>query len=283
MKLRKCLFLIAFLYFFAAGEAAAKVKIVASIQPLALIAKEIAGDEADIVVLLEKSASPHHFSLTIAQALALSDADLLLWVGPEFETFLTKGVYTKHKLAMLNDQAGEHSHSHEHEQGGRHPWLSPAEVSNYASRFAEWLIQQNAIDKHAIQKRLAAFKKGLATEQKTLQTRLKPYRGLPYAVYHDAYGEFAAAMGMSHGLPITKVPHERVSAKQLTQIGNKITAAVCILTEQAEAQQAKRYANLFELPLVEVDLLATSAEIEQYSGYLANIAGAFEACFESAR
>lgn len=269
--MRKYLFFIVFYCFFYVGDAFAKANIVASIRPLALIAQEIAGNSAEVTTLLDKSASPHHFSLTIAQALALNEADLLLWVGPSFETFLAEGIHTKSKLSML----GESDHSH----AARHPWLNSEQVSHYAERIADWLVLQNPEMEREVNTRLKGFRARLSDARQRVQSQLAPYKGRAYAVYHNAYGEFAEEFGLSDGLAITQVSHQRISAKQMARIGDEIRSAACILTERAEANQAKRYANLFEKPMEEVDLLATSDAVSRYSDFLTEIANAFMRCF----
>lgn len=251
--------------------------IVASIRPLGLIVRDLAGDHVDLRVLIEKAASPHDFSLTIGQALMLNDADVLLWVGPEFERFLNKGVTTPTKLAMLSEShIDEHKHEHDHE--GLHPWLSIEEVKHYAELISEYLTQTQPEFAKEFAVRLKIFKQELLSRREHISKRLLPNATQLFAVYHDGYGEFVTEHNLTQPIIITKVPHERVSAKRLNALSADMAKVSCILSETAEMSQAQRYANLFEKPLVGIDLLATEPSLSSFDSYLESIQKAFSDC-----
>ncbi len=255
------------------------LRVVASIRPLALIVDEIGGDLVDTRILLESAASPHDFSLTIGQALMLNDADVLLWVGPSFETFLKKGVTTPTKLAMLKG-GGEHSGHGRHDEMAQHPWLSSDAVSHYAEAIAKTLIAHAPKEKLKIQIQLKRFQEKLLAGRARAQTLLKPYANTSFAVFHNAYTELVAEFSLRSPLALTDVPHERVSAKRLTSLGGKMAKVRCILADQAESSQAQRYASLFEKPLVTVDLLGKSEKIHTYDAYLTAMSHALFTCFQ---
>ncbi len=259
---------------------AVSMSVVASIRPLALIVDEIGGDLVDTRILLESAASPHDFSLTIGQALMLNDADVLLWVGPSFETFLKKGVTTPIKLAMLNGGHGHSDHGHHHDEVAQHPWLSSDAVSHYAEAIAETLITHKPEAKLKIQHRLKNFQEKLLVGRIRAQALLAPYANAPFAVFHNAYTELVEEFSLRAPLALTEVPHERVSAKRLTSLGASMTDVRCILSDQAEAPQAQRYASLFEKPLVQVDLLAKGKALKTYDDYLTAMSQALFTCFQ---
>ncbi len=259
----------------------APLSVVASIRPLALIVDEIGGDLVETRILLESAASPHDFSLTIGQALMLNDADLLLWVGPSFETFLKKGVSTPTKLAMLNDGDAHSDHDHHHDEVAQHPWLSSAAVSHYAEAIAKTLIEHHPEARLALQKRLTHFQTTLVTGRARAQALLAPYATRPFAVFHNAYSELVEEFSILAPLALTQVPHERVSAKRLTRLGAEMGDVQCILADQAESAQAQRYAALFEKDLVKVDLLAKNKDVKTYDEYLVAMSRALLSCFQS--
>lgn len=75
--------------------------VVASIPPVGAIAAAIMDGVGTPAVLLEPGASPHATSLRPSQAEALSGAELILWIGPEFEIFLDR------PLAALGGDASQ--------------------------------------------------------------------------------------------------------------------------------------------------------------------------------
>jgi zinc transport system substrate-binding protein len=90
-----------FLASLAAGSAKAEQgpRVVASIAPLGSIAAAVMEGVGEPYVLLEPGASPHAYSLRPSQAQALSDAELIVWIGDELETFLAR------PLEALGDRA----------------------------------------------------------------------------------------------------------------------------------------------------------------------------------
>ena len=72
--------------------AAEPPKVVATIKPLHALAAGVMAGAGAPVLLLERNESPHTFSLRPSQAAALDSADLVIWVGPELESGLTKAI-----------------------------------------------------------------------------------------------------------------------------------------------------------------------------------------------
>ena len=72
------------------AEAGEAPDVVASILPIGSIAAAVMEGVGEPVVLLEPGASPHAYSLRPTQAQALNDADVIFWVGPDLEAFLTR-------------------------------------------------------------------------------------------------------------------------------------------------------------------------------------------------
>lgn len=89
---------------------------------------QVMGDLGTPAILLEKGADAHHFQLRPSQARGLTDADLVVWVGPEMTPWLARaieGVKPKGEILELihldvthrqnfGDMADDHE-AHEHE------------------------------------------------------------------------------------------------------------------------------------------------------------------------
>src|SRR5690606_13314775 len=74
----------------ASVAARADVKVLASIKPLALIAEAVVQDKTQVDTLLPIQASPHDYALRASDMQRLHHADLVLWIGPELESFLQR-------------------------------------------------------------------------------------------------------------------------------------------------------------------------------------------------
>ncbi|PSV96413.1 zinc ABC transporter substrate-binding protein ZnuA [Photobacterium angustum] len=83
-------------------------KVVTTIKPLNLIVSELVQGAAKSDAILPPGASPHDYALRPSDVKKLNDADLVIWVGPQLETFLTKLMATNPNSFALTKQAGIH-------------------------------------------------------------------------------------------------------------------------------------------------------------------------------
>nr|MDT0253921.1 zinc ABC transporter substrate-binding protein [Endozoicomonas sp.] len=65
-------------------------KVLASIKPLQLIAQAVTEGVTNADVLLPPGSSPHSYSLKPSDARKLRNADVVFWVGPSMESFLSR-------------------------------------------------------------------------------------------------------------------------------------------------------------------------------------------------
>lgn len=263
-----------------------KPLVVASIQPLALIVQDIAGDMVEIATLVTNSASPHDFSLTIGQAMLLRDAEVLVWVGPDFEMFLASAPRPSREIAMMADLHSpdsdspeeKHHHTAAHHDEDLHLWLKPAAVEALAERFASELKILLPQSHSRIDSALEQFVQTHRQRQAATAEQLQPLQTRPFIVYHDGYGPFVTHYNLQQKLALTMVPHERISAKRLNQVHKESRDALCLIAELGELEEAKRYANLLDVRLQAVDVLAAQKDLVSFDMYEKKLGEAFEAC-----
>src|SRR5262245_61853058 len=110
------------------SPATAEPRVAASVLPLQSLAAGVMDGIATPSVLLPGAASPHSYSLRPSEARLLSDANLILWIGSDYETFLIKPIDAlgrDARVVALGTAAGvsrlpareggawgEHDHSH---------------------------------------------------------------------------------------------------------------------------------------------------------------------------
>lgn len=126
---------------------AAPPRIVADTPVTGSLIQQVAGDLAEVHVLLPKGASVHHHQLRPSDARALQDAGLLVWTGPELTPWLDRaadslggdtkqirllevpGIHLReygetghddHDHAHGDDHGHDHDHGHEHDHDHDH-------------------------------------------------------------------------------------------------------------------------------------------------------------------
>lgn len=112
------------------GDVDGKVSVVTSMFPLYEFAKEVGGDNADVVLLLPPGLSPHSFEPTPKDIKTIEDADIFVFNGAGMEPWvedILSGIDNR-DLIVVDSSAGvntltvmeEHHHDDEAEEGHHH-------------------------------------------------------------------------------------------------------------------------------------------------------------------
>ena len=80
----------------------AELKVVASIKPLHSLTSYLMDGVGKPDVIVDGYNSPHGFSLKPSHAKMLENADLVIWIGEDLETFLEKPLKTIAKKTFLH-------------------------------------------------------------------------------------------------------------------------------------------------------------------------------------
>ncbi|MFK3839942.1 zinc ABC transporter substrate-binding protein ZnuA [Serratia sp. NPDC087055] len=240
----------------------ASAAVVTSIRPLGFIASAIADGVTPTEVLLPDGASPHDFALRPSDIQRLRAADLVVWVGPDMEAFLTKSlapVAVKHQVAiselsgvkplLMKGEDDDHDHEHatdahnhaDHDEGdghhhgeyNMHVWLSPEVAKVTAIAIHDRLLELMPQNKDKLDANLRQFENLLTQTDKNVGNMLKPVQGRGYFVFHDAYGYFEKHFGLSPLGHFTVNPEIQPGAQRLHQIRTQLVEqkAVCVFAE----------------------------------------------------
>lgn len=211
--------------------AQAKLQILASIKPLALIAQEVAGDHADVTALLPITASPHDYPLKMSDHRNLRNADLVLWIGPEMESFLARplGNLPAAKLLITYQLSGlywpeieqedGHQHSnHAHTDKDPHLWLDPRNAAVIAQVLAVRLAQLQPESTTQFQANAQRFTASVKQLDQQLAQQLAPVKEVGFAVYHEGYGHFVGRYGLHQVAYVAYTPERRPGARHLKEL-----------------------------------------------------------------
>jgi zinc transport system substrate-binding protein len=210
-----------------------KMHLLVSIKPLALIAQKVVGDEVEVTTLLPVTASPHDYPLKMSDHKRLRAADLVLWIGPEMESFLARPlanlpqnrVMSAYQLPGLYwPQAGELDHQHHHQthhsHKGKDPhiWLDPRNAALIAQALAERLAQLKPESADLFIHNAQAFSFAIQQLDEQLRQQLTPVKEVGFAVYHEGYGHFVGRYGLHQVAYVTYMPERRPGAKHLQEL-----------------------------------------------------------------
>ncbi|MFT2791225.1 zinc ABC transporter substrate-binding protein ZnuA [Serratia sp. T13T92] len=294
-----------------AGNATAAV--VTSIRPLGFIASAIADGVTPTEILLPDGASPHDFALRPSDIQRLRSADLVLWVGPDMEAFLTKSLTqlpankqlaiselpAVQPLLMKGDDDHDHDHAaeahshadgddgHDHHHGdyNMHVWLSPEVAKVTAIAIHDRLLELMPQKKDKLDANLRQFEDQLAQTDKNLVKMLTPVQGKGYFVFHDAYGYFEKHFGLSPLGHFTVNPEIKPGAQRLHQIRTQLVEqkAVCVFAEpQFRPAVINAVAKGTNVRSGTLDPLGTGIELgkDSYGNFLTALSNQYVSCLK---
>ncbi len=233
-----------------AGQAmAGGPEVVASIKPVhSLVAGVMAGIGAP-KLLVEGAASEHDYALRPSQAKALSQADLIFWIGPQLETFLIR------PLSSLAPMAGQIALSasdgvrllpvrdagtlqamrpvSDENPQDMHIWLDPDNAAAMVRKIAAQLQARDPANAAAYAKNAAALEVRLLASKNLIRARLAATPVPPYMVFHDAYQYFEARFGLRPAAIISLDPERPPGAGRIQVLRKLIIDAnvACVFTE----------------------------------------------------
>lgn len=278
-----------------AQEAVAKPTVLASIKPLALIAQEVVGDHAKVETLLPVTASAHDYPLKMSDHRRLRAAGLVLWVGPELESFLARplaNLPAQQLLAayeldglfwpMVEDHGHQHTSqdkNHQHASQDPHIWLDPRNAAVIAQALAQRLGQiapESALHFAANAER---FVQSLELLDEQLKTQLAPLKEVGFVVYHEGYSHFVAHYGLHQLAYVTFTPERRPGAKHLQELRTVLAKeGHCVFLEPYQSDRAVReLAVSLELKIGLLDAIGTN-QVSSYRNLMEQLGQSFSAC-----
>jgi zinc transport system substrate-binding protein len=290
-----------------------KPLLVTSIKPLAIIAQSAFKDNVTVEYLMPAALSPHDVVIKLSDVRKIADADLVLWIGPEFEVRSAKQfanvplekLVTAMDLLEVEHQDTGHSeqHSENHEEGLEHNeghkddhvednkenshndhddhhgdidphiWLSPEIVKQLT---------------HLLSERLGIKAEQVFSQQakQNIEARLKNAKQGNYIVHHQGFGYFIEEFDLQPGLSIRDMLGKQQGAKtqyNLRLEGEK-RGVSCVFVEPQHGQKdAVGIAKDLAVPTRTIDILAVAYkdELPSYEAYMFGLAKQFASCFEN--
>jgi zinc transport system substrate-binding protein len=284
--------------------------VLASVRPLGFIASAIADGVMPTQVLLPDGASPHDFALRPSDIQRMRSADLVVWVGPEMEAFMTKSAAQLPPIRQVaiatlpavkpllmkgsdddeHDEAHEHEHEHEadehrHGEYNMHVWLSPEIAREAAIEIHNKLAELVPQKKQQLDVNLARFEDGLTKTDKNVGTMLQPVQGKGYFVFHDAYGYFEKHFGLSPRGHFTINPEIQPGAQRLHLIRTQLVEqkATCVFAEpQFRPAVITAVAQGTKVRMGTLDPLGSSIALgaDSYVNFLSQLANQYLSCLK---
>jgi len=199
----------------AARPSAAAVRVVATTEDLASLAREVGGDKVTVVGLAKGYQDPHFVDPKPSFILEVSRADLLIVVGRELEIGWLTPLITSSRNAKIQPGGNGYLDASAnvrileiptgqltramgdvHPQGNPHYWLDPANGRRIAQTIKDKLGQLSPADRAYFDQRYAEFDKKLAAAESRWDAAMGPFKGTKIVTYHRSWPNFMERFGL---------------------------------------------------------------------------------------
>lgn len=220
-----------------------KTKIVATVLPMYFFTRAVAGDTADVEVVIPPGVDVHEYQATPENVRAIAQADVLVKNGLGLEEFLADTVKNAQnpKLKEINASADikplneispvvkatkddkhshGHSHGHSHAEGNPHVWLDPVLAKQQVTNIRDGLIAANPANKAIYEANAAAYIKELENLNNEFQQTLQKTPNCTFVTFHDAYPYLAQRYNLKQ-VAVVQIPEDQLSP---TDVRNTINA-----------------------------------------------------------
>ncbi len=180
---------------FGATTALAQLNIVAAENFYGDVAAQIGGDQVTVTSILNNpNQDPHDFEVGAATARALSDADLIIYNGADYDpwmpTLLAAAENNSAQIIVVADlvdrSAGDNPHL----------WYDPSTMPAVAEAIAAALVSADPAHVDDYAARLDAFEDSFATINDEIADIRARFGGTPVAATEPVFGYMAEALGL---------------------------------------------------------------------------------------
>lgn len=224
------------------SDSEGKLQIAASFYPMYEFAKNVAGDLANVTILVPAGIEPHDWEPSPEEMKIIEKSDILIYNGG-VEGWVDSVVSSSgnDKLVVVEASKGislmegeEHEHeegeelegeAHEEEghEGEEHPmdphvWLSPVLAQQEVETIKTALITADPDNKETYEKNAAAYIAKLQELDSSFKEELKDVKHKEFVTQHAAFGYLAKAYGLTQ-VPIAGLsPEQEPSPAEMAEV-----------------------------------------------------------------
>lgn len=213
-----------------------KTKVVTTFLPIYLFTKAVAGNVADVEILVPPGTEVHEYQATPENVKAIATANVLVKNGLGLEKFLentvknaqntklaeidaTKGIKSLNEISPVVKTAKEEE-DHENAQGNPHVWLDPVLAKQQVTNIRDGLIAADPANKATYEANAAAYIKELESLNSEFQQTLQKTPSCTFITFHDAFPYLAKRYNLKQ-VAVVQIPEDQLSP---TDVQNAVNA-----------------------------------------------------------
>lgn len=224
------------------------LRVVTSIAPLQALVSDVMEGVGTPTLLLGEATSAHEFAMRPSQAKAISDADVIFYVGQNMEPWLEKalrsrkndgaivvlgGLSTQNRLeARELDEIGEHDEDHDDEGVyDPHMWLDPDNALIWLDTIKSILEDSDPENKTAYQTNVERVQKDIIETANNIKADLSTLVDIDLIVTHDSTQYFENAFDLNVIGAFSASDGQNAGARSLSKLLGKLGPNTCIVED----------------------------------------------------
>jgi ABC-type Zn uptake system ZnuABC Zn-binding protein ZnuA len=266
-----------FLWMLIACDGSSRLAVLTSFAPIHSLALNVAGEVADVSVLIPPATGPHDYSFSPSDLAKIARADVLIVNGVGLESWLDKGIRAVGKQDLrivdssrginlitgieMRNLAGAKSEP-DPDAGGPNPhiWLSPRNAIRQVKNICEGLAARDPQNAPVYRNNADAYIHRLATLDADILAATSSLPNKMLITFHDTFPYFARDYGFTVAATFEGFPGKEPSPraiKQLREIIESAHVAALFSEPQYSAKAMQVFAQEFKIPVVQLDPMET--------------------------
>ena len=209
--------------------------IVVTIKPLYSLVAQLSEGVQKPVLLMKQMPSPHHYTMRPSDRRLLANAGMIVWIGPQMESYLEKIIRQQDAIIVSAIQAdgikllerrikndSHHASEHAtHDHLDPHIWLSSHNALAISKHIAQQLINNDPDNTARYEKNLQRLSNRISQLAAEIKTSLQNHPQ-PFITYHDAFQYFEQENQLHYVDSISFDEEAGTSLKHLRRIKSEI-------------------------------------------------------------
>jgi zinc/manganese transport system substrate-binding protein len=220
---------------------AKQLRVVTTFLPVYLFTKAVAGDAAQVEILIPPGTEVHEYQSTPAAVRTIAQADILVKNGLGIEEFLdntlksaenqslrvidaSQGITTiaesstvVHPAGQGTDTHQDQHNNHSHAEGNPHVWLDPVLAQKQVENIRDGLIAADPTNRKVYQANATAYLEKLAALNRQFIQSLQPYRDRRFVTFHDAFPYLAKRYQLQQ-VAVVEIPDDQLAPQDLQTV-----------------------------------------------------------------
>jgi ABC-type Zn uptake system ZnuABC Zn-binding protein ZnuA len=206
-----------------ATPASGKLKVAATIFPLADIVGNIGGEKVDVVTIMPVGASPHTFEPTPETIRTVSGAAMIFKIGSGLDDWTEKVTAAMQgKVSVVAVSSNIELRKFEDGSVDPHYWLSLANGQIIAVTVAKELSRIDEAGTEYYMANMKEYVKKLEAADARIKAKLAPVKGKSFATFHEAWFYFAREYGLEVAMAFEPFPGREPTPKYLAEFGDTV-------------------------------------------------------------